>query len=98
MKNDSLSPQQSKLLVHAARYLDAVHDVQIDENSENLHSLIKEQVKKINSKQLHKYWNEYIALNSVQLSEIDEKANKEKKDDDDDEEYFYFKGIKMLKG
>ena len=94
MEQVMLSPKKSKHLVHAARYLEAVHDIKIDEKHPKLHNLIQAQLKKVNSKQLDKYWSKYLEADSIASSELTQQGQSS---EDNEEEYIYYRGIKMLK-
>lgn len=49
----------SKSLVSAARYIDAVFDIQINENDPNLDQIIHKVMETLNSPEIEKYWYEY---------------------------------------
>ena len=51
----------NKILINAARYLDAMHDIKIDENNPRLDSIIRKHVLELETPQLINYWKDYLA-------------------------------------
>ena len=51
----------NKILINAARYLDAMHDIKIDEDHPRLDSIIRKHVLELETPQLIKYWKDYLA-------------------------------------
>ena len=55
------SVEVNKILINAARYLDAMHDIKIDEDHPRLDSIIRKHVLELETPQLIKYWKDYLA-------------------------------------
>ncbi len=49
----------NKSLVSATRYIDAIYDIQIDENHPNLDQIILKAMQALNSPEIEKYWYAY---------------------------------------
>ena len=51
----------NKILINAARYIEAMHDIKIDENDPRLDSIIRKYVLEIETPELINYWKAYLA-------------------------------------
>ena len=69
----------NKSLVNAARYIDAIYDVQIDENHPNLDQIILKAMQVLNSPEVEKYWYAYqLEIDPNFVKKIEELAMKNK--------------------
>ena len=57
----------NKNLLNAARYLNAMHDVSIDENHPKLEALVRKYLLQIESKTLNNYWKEYLKDTDIKI-------------------------------
>ena len=51
----------NKILINAARYIEAMHEIKIDENDPRLDSIIRKYVLEIETPELINYWKAYLA-------------------------------------
>ncbi len=83
----------SKSLVNAARYIDAVYDIQIDENHPNLDQIIQKAMSALNSPEIEKYWYAYQLEIDPSLGEKIEESNVQNDATKDKKEARYYRGV-----
>ena len=77
----------NKHLINAARYLDAVHGIEVDESNPNLETIINNHRAKLKSEALDKYWVEYLKdINFYPEDDVEEEEEVEEK-------VIYYRGV-----
>ena len=82
----------NKHLINAVRYLDAVHDIQIDEEHPKLAKLLEKHVQRLGSKTLDNYWRLYL----IDIGASSEEEAEDIADDSDEyeEKTVFYRGAK----
>ena len=81
----------NKHLLNAARYLNAIHDIAIDENHPKLEALVRKCVLQIESKTLNNYWKAYLKDTDIKIeSTVEIEYQSEKVQEDN---VFYYRGV-----
>ena len=83
----------NKILINAARYIEAMHAISVDENDPKLDSIIRKYVLELETPELINYWKAYLA-------DIDiENANTEIRESvqavEQAEKAVYYRGVKI---
>ena len=83
----------NKILISAARYIEAMYDISVDENDPKLDSIIRKYVLELENPELINYWKTYLA-------DIDiENANTEIRESvqamEEVEKAIYYRGVKI---
>ena len=81
----------NKNLVNAARYLNAIHDVHIDEDHPKLEAFVRNQMLQMESQTLTGYWKAYLKDIDTQVEQtVDVEYQSEKEQEDN---VFYCHGL-----
>lgn len=79
----------NKHLTNAARYLDAVHDIQIDEHHPKLAKVVEKYVSELKSETLDKYWNLYLQDIGAAFDELSELTETQESDEYEEKTIMY---------
>ena len=79
----------NKHLINAARYLDAVHNVSVDEESTELDKIINKYRTELNSETLNQYWVSYLK----DINFYPEDGVNDEDVDDEEEKVVYYRGV-----
>ncbi|MGH1428699.1 MAG: hypothetical protein ACRBEE_12220 [Arenicella sp.] len=83
-------------LLNAARYIDAIHDIPVDENHPNLISIVEKLVEELESTQLMDYWRAYQQeINPEWDGHLKEDVLIEEKQTAGSKKPFFYRGAKL---
>ena len=77
----------NKHLINAARYIDAIHNISVDESSLELDKIIDKHRVELNSQRINQYWDLY--LKDMNLYPVDVVSDEEEKE----EKVIYYRGV-----
>jgi hypothetical protein len=93
----------NKHLINACRYLDAVHDVSINEGAHNLPDLVRNIMKGMECSQIKKYWYYYLSETNPEFKDGLMKLVEKKREVDSNERIsdalkrkFFYRDAKQL--
>ena len=91
--------QVNKILISAARYIEAMHAISVDENDPKLDSIIRKYVLELETPELINYWKAYLADIDIENANTETRESVQVIEDfeavEQAEKAVYYRGVKI---
>ena len=89
----------NKILINAARYIEAMHAISVDENDPKLDSIIRKYVLELETPELINYWKAYLADIDIENANTETRESVQVIEDfeavEEVEKAVYYRGVKI---
>ena len=83
----------NKILINAARYIEAIHDIKVDEKHPRLDSIIRKYVLEFETPELINYWKAYLA--DIDIENANTEIRESVQEVEEVEKAVFYRGVKV---